>query len=167
MNLIVKYIIKNVDASAQLVGGTGALGVHGVNFIGANPDASLALASPAVDDGEHQGHHKGVVLPAVDSVSGGTYVDKIISIQLPTLDATTATFLSVGLDKIGVHNDIIGVELLGLTKAENDNTAAFFNGRLLEQLIFSVSKNRLLIKIDVLGNAIGASTMNLRITYKN
>lgn len=167
MNLIIKYTIRNVPNVAQFAaaGANSPLAIDGVNFIGAEP--TLAMAFGNTTSGANS--HKGSVLPTTNNVSDGTYVDKIISIVIPaTFDATTLNIFSVSLDKIGINNDIIGVETLGLTRTETPAIVAFARNILLEPNIgYSVSRNRLIITIGQALNAITGSTLNIRITYKN
>ena len=165
MNLTVKYSINNTPNTAQLPNDGTALGVTGVNFIGASCGLGMALANPVAANA----NTKASILPSTANISSGTYVDKIISIQMPAvLDATTTTYLSATLDKIGINNDIIGIDTLGLTRTEGAAIAAFAKNVLLDaNLGYSISKNRLIITIGVAINNIAGSILNLRITYKN
>lgn len=166
MNLTVKYLIKNTPNTAQLPNDATSLGVTGVNFIGANcPLAMTPLANPVAANASN----KASILPTTANISSGTYVDKIVSVQIPdVLDATTVTYLSASLDKVGILNDIVGIEILGLNRTETATTAAFAKNVILDaNLGFSISKNRLIITIGVAINAIQGSILNLRITHKN
>ncbi len=165
MNLTVKYSINNTPNTAQLPNDATALGVTGVNFIGASCGLDMALANPVAANAST----KASILPSTANISSGTYVDKIISIQIPAvLDATAITYLSATLNKIGINNDIIGIETLGLTRTEGAATAAFAKNVLLDaNLGYSISKNRLIITIGTAINNIAGSILNLRITYKN
>ncbi len=165
MNLVIKYSIRNVPATGQFTGAAAADGITGVNFIGCTVTLAMALGNTTATNVGY----KGSILPSTNNISDGTYVDKIISIQMPTtLDATTVTYLSVTLDKIGINTDIIGVEILGLNRTETATVAAFAKDVLLQSNIsFSVSKNRLILAILAALNDIGGSVLNLRITYKN
>ena len=165
MNLTVKYSINNTPNTAQLPNDATALGVTGVNFIGSNCNLAMALANPVAANASD----KASILPSTANISSGTYVDKIISVQIPAvLDATTVTYLSGTLDKVGINNDIVGIETLGLNRTEGANTAAFARNVILDaNLGYSVSKNRLIITIGTAINAIAGSILNLRIIYKN
>lgn len=166
MNLIVKYSITNTPVTAQLANNATDLGNAGVNFVGANcPLAMTPLANPVANNASD----KASILPSTANISSGTYVDKIVSVQIPAvLDATTVTYLSATLDKVGILNDIIGIEVLGITKTETATMAAFAKNVILNaNLGFSISKNRLIITIGAAINAIQGSFLNLRITYKN
>lgn len=165
MNLVIKYSIKNTVNAAQMPNDATAQGITGINFVGASVNLAMALANPAsANDSD-----KGSILPSTNNLSDGTYVDKIVAIAIPAvLDATTVTYLSVTLDKIGINTDIIGVESLGLNRTETNTVAAFARNVLLNNnLGFSVSKNRLIVTVGVAINAIAGSVLNLRVTYKN
>jgi len=165
MNLVIKYSIKNTVNAAQMPNDATAQGINGVNFVGASVNLAMALAQPVAANNSD----KGSILPSTNNISDGTYVDKIISIQIPAiLDATTVTYLSVTLDKIGINTDIVGVEILGLNRTETALIAAFAKNVLLgSNLGFSSSKNRLVVTIGTAINAIAGSVLNLRVTYKN
>lgn len=164
MYLVVKYKISGAANVAQMPNDATDLGITGINFVGCNVGVDMALANGTAANNSH----KASILPANSSISGGTYVDKIEAILMPTLDGTTTNYLSVFLDKIGINTDVAGVECIGLNKDEGDATAAFSNHRTVQaNLNFSVSKNRLIIEILAAANTISGSVMNLRITYKN
>jgi len=164
MYLVVKYKITGAPNVAQMPNDTSDLGITGVNFVGCSVGINMALANSTAANNSH----KSSILPANNNISGGTYVDKIESILIPTLDATSINYLSVPLNSIGINSDIVGIELLGFNRNETANVAAFALYRTLSTLIsFSVSKNRLIIEIFAGANAISGSEMNLRITYKN
>ena len=165
MNLVIKYSIKNTVNAAQMPNDATDQGINGINFVGANVNLAMALAQPAAVNNSD----KGSILPSTNNLSDGTYVDKIIAIAMPAvLDATTITYLSVTLDRIGINKDIIGVEVLGLNRNETNTIAAFARNVLLNSnLGFSVSKYRLIVTVGVAINAIQGSILNLRITYKN
>lgn len=165
MNLVIKYSIKNTANAAQMPNDATAQGITGVNFVGASTNLAMALANPIAANNSD----KGSILPSTDNLSDGTYVDKIVAIAVPAvLDATTVTYLSVTLDKIGINTDIVGVETLGLNRVEAANQAAFARNVLLDSnLGFSVSKNRLIVTLGVAINTIAGSVLNLRVTYKN
>lgn len=145
MNLVVKYSITNVPNVAQMPNDATAQGVTGINFIGAACDKAMALTNPVAANNSN----KGSVLPSTNNMSKGTYVDKIVEITMPAaLDATTINYLSVPLSSIGINTDIIGVEPLGINKDEAANQAAYLRHvTLLNSLIFSVSKSRLIMSI--------------------
>lgn len=165
MNLVIKYSIKNTINATQMPNNTTDQGINGINFVGANVNLAMALAQPAAANNSD----KGSILPSTNNLSDGTYVDKIVAIAMPAaLDATSITYLSVTLDKIGINTDIIGVEILGLNRTETDTVAAFARSVLLNSnLGFSVSKNRLIVTVAAAINAIAGSVLNLRVTYKN
>ena len=165
MNLVIKYSIKNTVNAAQMPNDATAQGITGINFVGASTNLAMNLAQPIADNNSD----KGSILPSTNNLSDGTYVDKIVAILMPALlDATTVTYLSVTLDKIGINTDIIGVETLGLNRTETNSVAAFARNVLLDSnLGFSVSKNRLIITVGASINAIAGSVLNLRVTYKN
>jgi hypothetical protein len=165
MNLVIKYSIKNTVNAAQMPNDATAQGINGVNFSGASVNLAMALAQPVSANNSD----KGSILPSTNNLSDGTYVDKIVAIAIPAvLDATTVTYLSVTLDKIGINTDIVGVEILGLNRTETNVVAAFAKNVLLDSnLGFSVSKNRLIVTIGVSINTIAGSVLNLRVTYKN
>lgn len=164
MYLVVKYKISGVAPVAQMPADNSALGITGVNFVGCNVGINMALANGIAANNSH----KASILPANASISGGTYVDKIESILLPTLDGTTTNYLSVPLDSIGINSDICGIEFIGLNRTEEAAVAAFSSHRIVRESVdFSVSKNRLIIEVLAAANGIGGSNMNLRITYKN
>jgi len=164
MNLTIKYSIINSPNTAQMPADASAQGNAGVNFIGASVDLAMAMANPTSGNNTHQGS----ILPSTKNISSGTYVDKIVSILLPTLAGTTFNYLSVTLDKIGINSDIVGVEILGTNRDEQAAVAAFAKNVLLDANIgSSVSKNRLILSIAAVLNALTSSTLNLRITYKN
>lgn len=145
MNLVVKYSITNVPNVAQMPNDATAQGVTGINFIGAACDKAMALANPV----HANNSNKGSILPSINNMSKGTYVDKIVEITMPAaLDATTINYLSVPLSSIGINTDIIGIEPLGINKDEADNQAAYLRHvTLLNSLVFSVSKSRLIMSI--------------------
>lgn len=165
MNLVIKYSIKNTVNAVQMPNNATDQGINGINFVGANVNLAMALAQPAAANNSD----KGSILPSTNNLSDGTYVDKIVAIAMPAaLDATSITYLSVTLDKIGINTDIIGVEILGLNRTETDTVAAFARSVLLNSnLGFSVSKNRLIVTVAAAINAIAGSVLNLRVTYKN
>ena len=90
MYLVVKYKISGAADVAQMSNNTAALGIAGINFVGCNVDVAMALTNGAHTNNSD----KASILPANASMSGGTYVDKIESILLPTLDGTTTNYLS-------------------------------------------------------------------------
>lgn len=145
MNLVVKYSITNVPNVAQMPNDATAQGITGINFIGASCDKAMALANPVAANNSN----KGSILPSTNNMSKGTYVDKIVEITMPaTLDATTINYLSVPLSNIGINTDIVGVEPLGLNKDEANNVASYLrHATLLNSLVFSVSKSRLIMTI--------------------
>ena len=164
MNLVVKYAITGAANAAQLPNDGTALGITGVNFVGASCGINMALANPVAANASDLA----TILPSTNNINKGTYVDKVIAITLPNLGGTTVNYASVTLDKIGINTDIIGVETLGLNRVETANQAAFAKHFILEaNLGFSVSKNRLIITIGAAVNAIGGSILNIRVTYKN
>lgn len=166
MNLIVKYTATNLPAVAQMPADGTAQGNAGVNFIGASTNIAMTLANPVGANNSD----KGIIVPTTNNISTGTYVDKIVSLQLPALmDATAITYLSASLSKVGINTDVVGIEVLGLNRTEVAGvTAAFAKNVTLEANIgTSVSNNRLLVTIGTAVNAIQGSTLNLRITYKN
>lgn len=165
MNLVIKYSIKNTINATQMPNNTTDQGINGINFVGANVNLAMTLAQPVSANNSD----KGSILPSTNNLSDGTYVDKIVAIAMPAaLDATSITYLSVTLDKIGINTDIIGVEILGLNRTETDTVAAFARSVLLNSnLGFSVSKNRLIVTVAAAINAIAGSVLNLRVTYKN
>lgn len=164
MYLVVKYKISGVANVAQMPNDNSDLGITGVNFAGCSVPVNMTLANGVAANNSH----KASVLPANSSISGGTSVDKIESILLPTLDGTTTNYLSVPLDSIGINSDVCGVEFIGLNRAETDTVAAFSSHRTVRANVdFSVSKNRLIIEVLAAANAISGSIMNVRITYKN
>lgn len=174
MNLIVRYSIKGSPDSAALVAGAVApLGVAGVNFKGVN----VAVGTMAMSDVvlAAQPVEVGVIVPSYSGISDSTYVDKIISIEIPTLTAAgaggTITYLSIKQSNLGVNSQIIGVETLGFTREEQSGqnpVAAYLGATSLSAYIeYSVSIDRLIIKMtEELLNFSGA-TLHLRITYKN
>ena len=145
MNLVVKYSITNVPDVAQMPNDASAQGITGINFSGASCSKQMALANPVATNNSD----KGSILPSTNNMSKGTYVDKIVEITMPaTLDATTINYLSVPLSNIGINTDIIGVEPLGLNKEETDTVASYLrHATLLNSLVFSVSKSRLIMTI--------------------
>jgi len=164
MYLVVKYKISGAANVVQMPNNATDLGIIGINFVGCEVGINMALANGVAANASH----KASILPANASVSGGTYVDKIESILLPTLDGTTTNYLSVTLDKIGINSDICGVEFIGLNRTEEAAIAAFSSHRTVRDSVdFSVSKNRLIIEVLAAANEISGATMNLRITYKN
>ena len=111
-----------------------------------------------------------IIVPTTNNISSGTYVDKIVSLQLPAvMDAGAVTYLSASLSKFGINTDVVGIEILGLNRTEvAATTAAFAKNAVLESNIgSSVSNNRLIVSIATALNTIQGSTLNLRITYKN
>jgi len=164
MYLVVKYKISGAANVAQMPNNASEFGNAGINYVGCEVGVNMVLANGTGANNSH----KASVLPANASMSGGTYVDKIESILLPTLDATTSNYLSVTLDKIGINSDICGVEFIGLNRTETDTIAAFHSHNTVRNSVdFSVSKNRLIIEVLAAANAISGATMNIRITYKN
>lgn len=166
MNLIVKYTATNLPAVAQMPADATAQGNAGVNFIGAATNLAMTLANPVAANNTT----KGIIVPTTNNISSGTYVDKIVSLQLPAvMDAGAVTYLSASLSKFGINTDVVGIEILGLNRTEvAATTAAFAKNAVLESNInSSVSNNRLIVSIATALNAIQGSTLNLRITYKN
>jgi hypothetical protein len=164
MYLVVKYKISGADAVAQMPNDATDLGVTGVNFVGCAATLDMALANATAANNSH----KASILPANNTISGGTYVDKIESILLPDLTGTTTNYLSVSYDKIGVKSDIIGVTIIGFNRAETNAVAGFSLHRTaIANINFLGCKNRLIIEILAAANALGGSTMNLVIRYKN
>lgn len=165
MNLVVKYTITGAANVAQLPNNATDLGNTGVNFVGCAPNIAMALANAVAANNSD----KATILPAVNNFTSGTYVDKIIGINVPTgFDATTVNYMSVFLSNIGINSDIAGVEFIGLNRTETATIAAFANHLTVRNSItFSVSKSRLIISVLAAANAIAGSIMNLRITYKN
>jgi len=164
MYLVVKYKISGADNVVQMPNDATALGITGVNFVGCSVGINMALTNGTAGNDSH----KASILPANASISGGTYVDKIESILLPTLDGSTTNYLSVPLDSIGINSDICGIEFIGLNRTEEAAIAAFSSHNTVRSSVdFSVSKNRLIIEVLAAVNDIGGSNMNLRITYKN
>lgn len=164
MYLVVKYKISGAANVAQMPNDGTSLGITGVNFVGCNVPVNMVFANGTAADNSH----KASILPANSSISGGTYVDKIESILLPTLNGTTTNYLSVPLDSIGINSDVCGVEFIGLNRDETNTIAAFSSHRTVRTNVdFSVSKNRLIIEVLAAANAISGSIMNVRITYKN
>lgn|SRR5574343_30182 len=151
MNLVIKYSIKPTDTVAipvttQFSNDTTDQGNQGINFKSAEVSTTMVVTNPT----QTNNSHKGSILPSTNNISDGTYVDKIIAVTMPlTIDGTTYNYLSVTLNKIGINSDIIGIEPLGLTKAEVVGTNAAFlrHSTMLNSLIFSVSEGKLIIVI--------------------
>lgn len=164
MNLVVKYTITGAANVAQLPNDATALGITGVNFVSCVSSVAMDLTNPVATNNSD----KATILPAVNNNTSGTYVDKIISITLPTLDATNVNYMSVLLSNIGINSDICGVEFIGLNRTETDLVAAFANHLTVRNSIsFSSSKSRLIISVLTAANNISGSIMNIRVTYKN
>jgi len=145
MNLVIKYTAKNTPVVAQLTNDAAALGNTGVNFVGCATNITMTLANAtAVNNSD-----KASIIPTVSNISDGTYVDKIVSIVMPaTIDGTTINYFSTSLNNIGILQDVIGVEFLGLTRTETDTVAAFIShSTIRDSLHYSISKNRLIFSI--------------------
>lgn len=165
MNLVVKYTITGAANVAQLPNNATYLGTTGVNFVGCAPNIAMTLANAVATNNSD----KATILPAVNNFTSGTYVDKLIAINIPAVfDGTTVNYMSVFLSNIGINSDVVGVEFIGLNRTETATIAAFANHLTVRNSItFSVSKSRLIISVLAAANAIAGSIMNLRITYKN
>lgn len=167
MNLIVKYSIKGSPDSSPLQNDGSALGNTGVNFTGADVTlGTMSMSDLAV------ANKNGVIVPAYSGISDSTYVDKIISIELPNLGGAGITnYLSIKQSNLGVQSDIIGVETLGFTRQEVYGVApvaAYLGSTSLSSYIeYSISRNRLIIKMNANLNTFSGATLHLRITYKN
>ena len=163
MNLLIKYDIKNVPAIAQYTDDANySTGITGENFIGTIvTNYTLALGNQTAANNSH----KGSILPSTNSISTGSFVDKVVGITLPVLDATTTNTHVTPLLNLGINGIIVGVEILGIVRTEAANVAAYGYNSGLDTIVRSVSKGRLVLNIPAALNAIGESELILRITY--